>query len=166
MISAKEILAVADRSNYSKAAEQVGRKCGDPVSHLVEEFNREGLAAIQPKHGGEPVSNGDISPQNTGFYFGVDIEKEDVRLLRVLTDRGTEYCSALEHHEYEPRPKLAIRKQTEFANVFTVRSRKSFTRSRSARRSTIRSRNCKPIWTSGFYTTTKKGPTARRIVSG
>ena len=26
---------------------------------------------------------------------------EDVRLLRVLTDRGTEYCGAMEHHEYE-----------------------------------------------------------------
>jgi hypothetical protein len=28
-------------------------------------------------------------------------EQEAVRLLRVLTDRGTEYCGALEHHEYE-----------------------------------------------------------------
>jgi transposase InsO family protein len=28
-------------------------------------------------------------------------EKEEVRLLRVLTDRGTEYCGSLEHHEYE-----------------------------------------------------------------
>lgn len=28
-------------------------------------------------------------------------EAEGVRLLRVLTDRGTEYCGSLEHHEYE-----------------------------------------------------------------
>ena len=28
-------------------------------------------------------------------------EEEDVRLLRILTDRGTEFCGALEHHEYE-----------------------------------------------------------------
>jgi transposase InsO family protein len=28
-------------------------------------------------------------------------EQEGVRLLRVLTDRGTEYCGSLEHHEYE-----------------------------------------------------------------
>lgn len=28
-------------------------------------------------------------------------EAEDVRLLRMLTDRGTEYCGSLEHHEYE-----------------------------------------------------------------
>lgn len=28
-------------------------------------------------------------------------DQEEIRLLRVLTDRGTEYCGALEHHEYE-----------------------------------------------------------------
>lgn len=28
-------------------------------------------------------------------------EQEGLPLLRVLTDRGTEYCGALEHHEYE-----------------------------------------------------------------
>jgi len=28
-------------------------------------------------------------------------EEEEIRLLRVLTDRGTEYCGTLEHHEYE-----------------------------------------------------------------
>lgn len=28
-------------------------------------------------------------------------EKEEVRLLRILTDRGTEYCGTLEHHEFE-----------------------------------------------------------------
>lgn len=28
-------------------------------------------------------------------------EEYDIRLLRVLTDRGTEYCGAREHHEYQ-----------------------------------------------------------------
>ena len=28
-------------------------------------------------------------------------EEEEVRVLRVLTDRGTEYCGVREHHEYE-----------------------------------------------------------------
>jgi transposase InsO family protein len=28
-------------------------------------------------------------------------EEQDVRALRILTDRGTEYCGAREHHEYE-----------------------------------------------------------------
>ena len=28
-------------------------------------------------------------------------EEQDVRLLRILTDRGTEYCGARERHEYQ-----------------------------------------------------------------
>lgn len=28
-------------------------------------------------------------------------EQQEVSLLRILTDRGTEYCGALEHHEYQ-----------------------------------------------------------------
>lgn len=28
-------------------------------------------------------------------------EEEDIRLLRVLTYRGTEYCGSLEYHEYQ-----------------------------------------------------------------
>ena len=28
-------------------------------------------------------------------------EQQDVPLLRMLTDRGTEYCGSLQHHEYE-----------------------------------------------------------------
>ena len=51
---AKEILAVADGCSYTEAAQRVGRKCGDPVSYLVERFNQEGIAAIQLKHGGGP----------------------------------------------------------------------------------------------------------------
>jgi transposase len=54
VVRAKEILAVADGYNYTEAAQRVGRKCGDPISQLVGRFNQEGLAAIQPKHGGGP----------------------------------------------------------------------------------------------------------------
>jgi len=28
-------------------------------------------------------------------------EQQDIRLLRILTDRGTEYCGAIQHHEYQ-----------------------------------------------------------------
>jgi len=28
-------------------------------------------------------------------------EEQDVRLLRILTDRGTEYCGSIQHHEYQ-----------------------------------------------------------------
>lgn len=51
---AKEILAVANGMSYQEAARLAGMKSGDAVSHLVERFNREGLAAIQAKHGGGP----------------------------------------------------------------------------------------------------------------
>lgn len=28
-------------------------------------------------------------------------EEEDIHLIRILTDRGTEFCGSLEHHEFE-----------------------------------------------------------------
>ena len=46
------LLAVADGSDYQTAARAAGRKSGDAVSHLVARFNREGLAALDPRHGG------------------------------------------------------------------------------------------------------------------
>jgi len=49
---AKSLLAVADGKNYTEAAHAAGRRAGDAVSHLVSRFNREGLAAIAPRHGG------------------------------------------------------------------------------------------------------------------
>ena len=49
---AKALLAVADGCNYQEAAQAAGRRAGDAVAHLVSRFNREGLAAIAPRHGG------------------------------------------------------------------------------------------------------------------
>jgi transposase len=46
------LLAVADGSDYQQAARAAGRKSGDAVSHLVARFNRAGLAALDPRHGG------------------------------------------------------------------------------------------------------------------
>jgi hypothetical protein len=45
---AKETLAVANGYSYIEAAQMAGRKSGDPVSQLVERFNREGLEASNP----------------------------------------------------------------------------------------------------------------------
>ncbi len=55
VMRAKEILAVAAGHDYTEAARLVGIKTGDTVSKLVERFNREGLSAIQPGHGGGPA---------------------------------------------------------------------------------------------------------------
>jgi transposase len=46
------ILAVADGCDYQQAARAAGRNSGDAVSHIVGRFNREGLAALDPRHGG------------------------------------------------------------------------------------------------------------------
>ena len=51
---AKEILVVADGRSYVQAAQIDGRKSGDAVSQLVERFNQEGIASLQPGHGGGP----------------------------------------------------------------------------------------------------------------
>ena len=51
---AKALLAVADGKSYTQAAKSAGRRSGDAVSDLVSRFNREGMAAIEPRHGGGP----------------------------------------------------------------------------------------------------------------
>lgn len=51
---AKALLSVADGQDYTAAARAAGRRSGDAVSQLVSRFNREGLAAIEPRHGGGP----------------------------------------------------------------------------------------------------------------
>lgn len=52
---AKALLAVADGQSYIEAANARGRGSGDAVSNLVSRFNREGMAAIEPGHGGGPT---------------------------------------------------------------------------------------------------------------
>ena len=51
---AKSLLAVADGATYGAAAQAAGRRSNDAVSQLVSRFNQEGLAAIEPRHGGGP----------------------------------------------------------------------------------------------------------------
>lgn len=51
---AKALLAVADGESYTDAAKAAGRRSGRAVSRLVSRFNREGVAAIEPRHGGGP----------------------------------------------------------------------------------------------------------------
>jgi winged helix-turn helix protein len=51
---AKALLAVADGARFVEAARAAGRCSGDAVAHLVERFNAEGAAALDPRHGGGP----------------------------------------------------------------------------------------------------------------
>src|SRR3954462_8575809 len=51
---ATALLAVAEGQSYTAAAKQVGRRNGDTVALWVARFNRQGLAAVVPRHGGGP----------------------------------------------------------------------------------------------------------------
>jgi nucleoid-associated protein YgaU len=48
------LLAVDDGGSYVEAAEAAGRRGGEAVSRLVSRFDREGIAAIEARHGGGP----------------------------------------------------------------------------------------------------------------
>ena len=61
---ATALLAVAHGSDYQQAARAAGRKSGDAVAHLVARFNREGTAAVEPRHaGGRAPAYGDAERQ-------------------------------------------------------------------------------------------------------
>lgn len=58
------ILLVSDGHSYQDAARAAGRKSGDAVAHLVARFNREGLAAVAPRHGGGRVPTYDAAARD------------------------------------------------------------------------------------------------------
>src|SRR3982751_1646321 len=51
---ARALLAIADGASYTAAAHQIGRRHTETISAWVSRFNREGLAAVRPGHGGGP----------------------------------------------------------------------------------------------------------------
>lgn len=60
VLNASLVLAVAAGQSYITAAHGVGRRSDDAVATVVARFNREGLAAIMPGHGGgAPVVYGE-----------------------------------------------------------------------------------------------------------
>ena len=50
----RALLAIADGASYTAAAHQVGRRHNETISAWVSRFNRDGLAAVRPGHGGGP----------------------------------------------------------------------------------------------------------------
>src|SRR5215213_4101397 len=51
---ARALLAIADGASYTAAAHQIGRRHTETLSAWVSRFNRDGLAAVRPGHGGGP----------------------------------------------------------------------------------------------------------------
>src|SRR4051794_10447793 len=57
---ARALLAIAGGASYTAAAHQVGRRHTETLSAWVSRFNRDGLAAVRPGHGGgaDPLWHG------------------------------------------------------------------------------------------------------------
>src|SRR5829696_6179226 len=68
---ARALLAIADGASYTAAAHQIGRRHNETISAWVSRFNRDGLAAVQPRHGGGPR-----------LCYGID---EQQRILAEMT---------------------------------------------------------------------------------
>lgn len=51
---AKAVLAVANGCSFTDAATAAGRRSGDAVGQIVARFNHDGLATVEPDHGGGP----------------------------------------------------------------------------------------------------------------
>jgi transposase len=51
---ARALLAIAEGASYTAAARLVGRGHNETISAWVSRFNREGLVAVRPHHGGGP----------------------------------------------------------------------------------------------------------------
>ncbi len=61
---ARALLAVAVGQSYTLAAQLVGRRTGDTVARWVSGFNRSGLAAVVPDHGGgHRIRYGEVEQQ-------------------------------------------------------------------------------------------------------
>lgn len=104
VIRAQLLLAVADGYSYTDAAHSVGRRSGDAVSKLVSRFNEEGIAALEPRHGG-------------GQQVVYDCSKREAILATVKQPPEREKdgavvwsLSLLQRH---------LRKQPEFAKIST-----------------------------------------------
>lgn len=99
------------------------------------------------------------SAQRQGFTL---LEGNNIALLRVLTDRGTEYCGAREHHEYQlylaledidhSRTKARHPQTNGICERFHKRSRTSSTLQLPERPCTLRWSSCRRTWIVGWNT--------------
>ena len=109
-----------------------------------------------------PITAADLLNDRVLPFF----DQHDVKLLRVLTDRGSEYCGNPERHEYElylasrtsiiRAPKPRVRRLMEFASASTGPCSTNSTVSPSARRCIIQSMSCRPIWIAGSRNTMRR----------
>jgi hypothetical protein len=112
-----------------------------------------------------PITAADLLNDRVLPFF----DAQEIKLCRVLTDRGTEYCGSAQTHEYElylavedidhSRTKAEVHKPMGSANVFTRRCCTSSIKSPSASASTPASISCKRTSTVGSLITMNGGLT-------
>lgn len=105
-------------------------------------------------------------------FFG----EQDVSLLRILTDRGTEYCGQREHHEYQlylavenidhSRTRAKPPQANGICERFHRTMQDEFYSGRFARSSIRLSSTCRPIWTTGWKSTINIGRIRASTASG
>jgi transposase InsO family protein len=93
-------------------------------------------------------------------------EEHDVKLLRVLTDRGSEFCGNPERHEYElylavedidhSRTKTKSPQTNGICERFHKTVLNEFYRV-AFRKKVYRSTSCRPIWIPGSRNTMRRG---------
>jgi len=112
---------------------------------FVDTYSKVAFAKLYEQK--TPITAADLLNDRVLPFF----EDHDIRVLRVLTDRGTEYCGDAQKHPYE----LRARRPTASWSVCTRRCSTSSTGSPSARRSITQSRSSKLISTHGSKLTTQ-----------
>ena len=110
-----------------------------------------------------PITSADLLNDRVLPFF----EEHGMDVLRMPTDRGTEYCGKVEQHDYElylalnqiehTKKKHVIRKQMVSVNASIKQFLMSFTKSRFVRRFIRRLTNCKKIWMIGSIIITMNG---------
>src|SRR5438128_9693543 len=77
---ARALLAIADGASYTVAAHQVGRRHNETISAWVSRFNRDGLAAVRPGHGGGPrISYGADAQQDGTATWSLSLLQKALR---------------------------------------------------------------------------------------
>ena len=135
---------------------------------VIDTYSKNGFAKLYDRKNAL-VAADTLNDRVVPFY-----DHHEIPVLRILTDRGTEYCGKREHHEYQlylaiedidhTRTKAKSLKPMAFVSDSIARSRKSFMPWHSEKRSTTQLRSFSWTWTLGWIGTTKKEPTPENIV--
>ena len=130
---------------------------------VIDTYSKIGFAKLYTRK--TPLTAADILNDRVIPFF----DEHGIRVDRILTDRGTEYCGAHDRHEYEldlavedidhTRTKVKSLRPTASASGSTRRCWTSSTGWRSARNSTTRRMHCRPTSMSGWRSTTSSAHT-------